>query len=187
MGTLHRGDGRKNEWSQQEIDANLAKAFGDKKDEIAAEFKKLFPRKKVQDALYYSASSRTGVKQKLARKLEKGKTPVYSYLFAYEAPVNGGITAFHCSEIAFVFHNINQPQSRIATGGAADALALQDKVATAWLNFARTGNPSQPGLEFRPYTPQDPQTMVFDSVSECRPFQDDRLLSLMPPPPPRRG
>jgi para-nitrobenzyl esterase len=187
MGTLHRGDGRKNEWSQQEIDDNLSKAFGDKKNDIAAEFQKLFPRKKVQDVLYYSASSRTGVKQKLARKLEKGKTPVYSYLFAYEAPVNGGITAFHCAEIAFVFHNINQPQSRIATGGAADALALQDKVATAWLNFARTGNPSQPGLEFKPYTPQDPQTMVFDSVSECRPFPDDKLMSLMPPPPPRRG
>ncbi len=181
FGTLHRGDGRKNEWSQQEIDGNLAAAYGDKKDEIVAEFRKAFPRKKVQDVLYYSHSSRPGIRQKLARKLEKGRAPVYSYIFAYEAPVNGGITAFHCAEIAFVFHNVAEPQLRVATGGLPEALALQDKVSRAWINFARTGNPSQPGLEFKPYTAQDPQTMVFDTVSECLPMHDDKLVSLMPP------
>ncbi len=186
FGTLHRGDGRKNEWSQAEIDDNLTKTFGDKKNDIVAEFKKAYPRKKVQDALYYAASSRPGVKTTLAWKLEKSKTPVYNYVFAYEAPVNGGITAFHCAEIAFVFHNLTEPHIRLATGGAADAMALQDKTATAWLNFARKGNPSQPGLEFKPYTPQDPQAMVFDSVSECRALADDKLVSLMPAPP-RRG
>ena len=185
VGTLQKGETRKNQWSQKEIDDNLTAAYGDKKDEIVAEFKKAFPRKKVQDVLYFAGSSRPGVKQKLARKLERGKTPVYSYLFAYEAPVNGGITSFHCSEIAFVFHNIGEPQLRIATGGTAAGLALQDKVSQAWLNFARTGNPSQPGLVFKPYTAQDPQAMVFDTVSECRPLRDDKLVSLMPPPAPR--
>jgi para-nitrobenzyl esterase len=185
-GTLQRGDGRKNEWSQKEIDEKLTAAYGDKKDEIVAEFKKAFPRKKVQDVLYFAATSRPGVKNTLGRKLEKGKTPVYNYLFAYEYPVNGGTTAFHCSEIAFVFHNLGEPHSRIATGGAPVALALQDKVSQAWLNFARTGNPGQAGLEFKPYTAQEPQTMVFDAVSECRALRDDKLVSLMPPPPPRR-
>jgi para-nitrobenzyl esterase len=185
IGNLQRGDGRKNEWSQKEIDEHLTAAYGDKKDEIVAEFKKAFPRKQVQDVLYFAASSRPGVKNTLARKLEKGKTPVYNYLFAYEYPVNGGTTAFHCSEIVFVFHNVGQPQSRIATGGAPAAFALQDKVSQAWLNFARTGNPSQPGLEFKPYTVQAPQTMVFDTVSECRALGDDKLVSLMPPAPRR--
>ena len=187
QGTLQRGDGRKNEWSQQEIDAKLTEAYGAKKNDIVAEFQKLFPRKKVQDVLYYAASARNGVKQKLARKREKGKTPVFSFLFAYEYPVNGGITAFHTSEIAFAFHNLSESHIKVATGANAEGLALQDKVASVWLNFAKTGNPSQPGLEFKPYTEQDPQTMVFDAVSECRPFPDDKLISLMPPPPPRRG
>jgi|GEM_PF-4953321 len=39
-------------------------------------------------------------------------------LFAYEYLVNGGITSYHCSEIAFVFHNLSEPQMRIATGNA---------------------------------------------------------------------
>jgi para-nitrobenzyl esterase len=181
-GTLQKGEFRKNEWGPKEIDEQLSAAYGDKKNDIVAEFKRAFPRKKIQDVLYFAATSRPGVKNTLARKLEKGKTPVYNYLFAYEYPVNGGTTAFHCSEIAFVFHNLSEPHVRIATGGQPAALALQDKVSQAWLNFARTGNPSQPGLAFKPYTVQDPQAMLFDTVSECRALHDDKLVSLMPRP-----
>jgi len=49
-----------------------------------AGFRKAFARKKVQDVLYFASTSRTGVKQALARRLEAGQTPVWSYLFAYE-------------------------------------------------------------------------------------------------------
>ena len=102
----------------------------------------MYPRKKIQDACYLDSRFRPGAKTMLARKLEKTKAPVYNYMFAYEYQVNGGITAFHCSEIAFAFHALSEPQIRIATGGAPAALALQDKVSQAWVNFARTGNPS---------------------------------------------
>ena len=187
QGTLTRGDGRKNEWSQKEIDDQLTAAFGDKKTEIAAQFKQVFPRKKVQDALYYAGGSRPGVKNLLARKLEKSKTPVYNYLFAWEYPINGGITSFHCSELAFCFHALNVPQIRTATGGGPVAMALQDKVAQAWVNFARTGSPSQAGLEWKPYTPENPQAMVFDTVSESVALPDDKLVSLLPAPAGRGG
>ncbi|MCU1328300.1 MAG: fatty acyl-CoA hydrolase, medium chain [Bryobacterales bacterium] len=176
QGTLSRGDGRKNEWSQAEVDENLTKAYGEKKAQVAAEFQKAFPRKKVQDVLYFASASRPTVKQTLAWKLEKSKAPVWNYLFAWEYPVNGGVTAFHCSEIAFVFHNVTEPHIRVATGGGPAALALQDKVAGAWLSFARTGNP---GAGFKPWTPAEPNTMVFDTVSECKPLRDDQLITLI--------
>ncbi len=187
QGTLTRGDGRKNQWTQAEIDENLTKAFGDKKNDIVAEFKQAFPRKKVQDVLYYAGASRGGSKSLLARKLEKGKTPVYNYLFAWEYPINDGITAFHCSELAFNFHALNVPEIKLATGGGPAAMALQDKVSGAWVRFAKTGNPSQPGLEWRPYTPDNPQAMIFDTVSESRPLHDDKLVSLLPAAPGRGG
>jgi para-nitrobenzyl esterase len=180
QGTLTRGDGRKNEWSQQEIADQLTAAFSDKKNDIVAEFTKAFPRKKVQDVLYYAGASRPGVKNLLARKLEKSKAPVYNYLFAWEYPINGGITSFHCSELAFCFHALNVPQIRTATGGGTVAMALQDKVSQAWINFARTGNPSQPGLEWKAFTKDDPQAMVFDTVSESVALRDDKLVSLLP-------
>jgi para-nitrobenzyl esterase len=184
QGTLTRGDGRKNEWTQKEVDTQLATAYGPKKDEIATEFKQAFPRKKPQDVLYFASGSRPTVKNLLNRKLEKTKVPVYNYLFAWEYPINGGITSFHCAELAFCFHALGVPQIKTATGGGPTALALQDKVSQAWINFAKTGNPSQPGLDWKAYTKEDPQAMVFDTVSQSVPLRDDKLVSLLPPPGP---
>ena len=181
QGTLTRGDGRKNEWTPREVDDQLTRAFGDKTNLIVAEFKQAFPRKKTQDVLYYAGASRPGVKNLLARKLEKAKAPVYNYLFAWEYPINGGVTSFHCAEIAFCFHALSVPQIRTATGGGPEAMALQDDVAQAWVNFARTGNPSSPGCEWRPYSAKNPQAMVFDTISESVALRDDRLVSLLPP------
>jgi len=187
QGTLTRGDGRKNEWTQKEIDDQLTAAFADKKNDIVSEFKQAFPRKKVQDVLYYAGASRPGVKNLLNRKLEKTKTPVYNYLFAWEYPINGGTTSFHCAELAFCFHALGVPQIKTATGGGPVALALQDKVSQAWINFAKTGNPSQPGLEWKAYTKEDPQAMVFDTVSQSVSLRDDKLVSLLPAPAGRGG
>jgi len=181
QGTLTRGDGRKNEWTEKEIEDQLTAAYGDKKKDIVAEFKHAFPRKQVQDVLYYAGGSRPGVKNLLNRKLERGKTPVYNYLFAWEYPINGGITSFHCSELAFCFHALSVPEIQTATGGGQVALALQDKVSQAWINFARRGNPSQPGLEWKPYTKENPQAMVFDTISQSIALADDKLVSLLPP------
>jgi para-nitrobenzyl esterase len=181
QGTLTRGDGRKNAWTQKEIDDQLTAAFGDKKTAIVAEFKQAFPHKKVQDVLYYAGASRPAAKNLLGRKLEKATVPIYNYVFAWEYPINGGTTSFHCSELAFCFHALGAPQIRTATGGGPVALALQDKVSQAWINFARTGNPSQPGLEWKPYTKENPQAMVFDTVSQSVALRDDKLVSLLPP------
>jgi para-nitrobenzyl esterase len=182
QGTLTRGDGRKNEWSPKEIDDQLTTAYGDKKNDVIAEFRQAFPRKKVQDVLYFAAGSRPGVKNLLNRKLEKTKAPVYNYLFAWEYPINGGITSFHCAELAFCFHALGVPQIKTATGGGPVALALQDRVSQAWINFARSGNPSQSALPWKPYTKDDPQAMVFDTVSQSVPLRDDTLVSLLPAP-----
>jgi para-nitrobenzyl esterase len=185
-GNLQSGDD-KNAWSQKEIDDHLTKAFGDKKDELVAEFKKTFPHKKVQDLLFYAGTTRPGVKNLLNRTLEKSKVPNYNYVFAWEYPINGGTTSFHCSELAFCFHALNVPQIKTATGGGAAAMALQDKVSQAWVNFAKTGNPSQPGLEWKPYTKDGEEAMVFDTASQTVQLKDDKLVSLLPAPAGRGG
>jgi len=176
---LPKAEFDKNEWTSQQIDERLTAAFGAKKAEVVAEFSKLQPHKKVQDVLFVDNRFRRGAKLMLARKLEKARAPVYSYLFTFEYPVNGGVTAFHCSEIAFAFHALNEPHTRLATGGAPAALALQDRVSQAWVNFARSGNPSQPGLAWKPYSVTGRETMVFDTVSEVRALDDDRLQALL--------
>jgi para-nitrobenzyl esterase len=165
----------KNAWTAKEIDDRLTTTYGDKKEEVVAVFKQAFPRKKVQDVLFFAMPNTRA----LAAKREAGKAPVYNYIFTYEYPVDGGIAAFHTAEIAFAFHNLSEPHVRVSTGEAPAGYALQDKVSRAWINFARTGNPSQPGLEWKPFANADPQTMVFDIVTECRNLHYDKLAPLL--------
>lgn len=175
MGNLVSGDD-KNAWTQQEVEQRLTARYSDKKDAVAAAFQKAFPDKKVQDVLFFAVPNNAA----LVAKREAGTAPVYNYLFTYEYPVNGGITAFHTSELAFVFHNLQEPQLRIATGDVPAGYALQDQVSRAWINFAHSGNPSQPGLVWKPYSKDDDQTMVFDTVSGCRNLHYEQFHSLMP-------
>jgi para-nitrobenzyl esterase len=177
--TLVAGDGRKNEWTSEEIDANLRARFGENTDEIIAEFTRLFPNKKVQDAYFYAPDYRARVRQGLANKLENAKAPVYNYLFAFEAPVNGGITPFHCAELIYVFHNVGMRELRRATGATPEAFKVQDVVAQAWVNFAYTGDPSQEGLEWRPYSETGNGTMVFDIESTFTILDDQKMVELM--------
>ena len=165
----------KNAWTQQEVDDHLATAYGDKKDAVVAAFKETFPSKKVQDVLFFAMPNTKG----LAARRDVAKAPVYNYIFTYEYPVNDGIASFHTSEIAFVFHNLSEPHVRVSTGDAPAGYALQDKVSRAWINFAKTGNPSQPGLEWKEFAKADPQTMVFDTNCECRNMHYDKLSPLL--------
>jgi para-nitrobenzyl esterase len=175
MGNLESGED-KNAWTQQEVEDRLTARYGDKKDAVVTAFKEMFPHKQVRDVLFFAIP----VNKALVAKREAGTAPVYNYLFTYEYPVNYGITAFHTSELAFVFHNLHEHEVRIATGDAPAGFSLQDKVSRAWIDFARTGNPSQPGLEWKPFAEADPQTMVFDIVSGCRKLNYHELRSLMP-------
>lgn len=177
--TFGIGDGRHTAWSRDEVAANLRERYGANADEVAQQFARLFPRKHLADAYFYAPTYRNTVRGVLANRLQESRGPVYNYLFSYEAPVNGGTTPFHCAELIYVFHNVDLPELRLATGGAPSAYRVQDVVARAWVNFAYTGNPSQPGLEWKPWTEAGQGTMVFDDVSEFKTLDDGVMVGLM--------
>lgn len=177
--TFRRGDGRKNEWTEEETMSYLTERFGDGADAVAEEFAKVFPDRKLADAYFYAPSNRQRVNKTAQEKEAAGDANVYTFLFNYEAPVNGGTTAFHCVELIYAFHNVEIPVITRATGGNEDALRIQDQVATAWLNFAKTGDPSQDGLEWKPYTSDEQNVMCFDIESKCFVLGDDTLNQLM--------
>ena len=88
--------------------------------------------------------------------------PAYAYFFTWQSPVLDGVAgAWHTSELAFCFDNTRRCEQ--GTGNTPEAQAVATKMATAWANFARTGNPSQPGLSWSPSDPSRNQTMVFDN------------------------
>lgn len=175
-GTLHKGTG-KNEWTDDEVQANLTEAYGDDADAIAEAFLALYPEKKAQDVLYYN--NRQTVTTNTLARTEASDAPVYQYLFSYEAPVNGGITAFHCAELTYVFHNVDMPECKIATGGEAGAYAVQDAMAQAWVNFAYTGDPSIDGIEWKPWNDSDYGAMIFDEETRFASLDDVALCEML--------
>ncbi|MCI8318192.1 MAG: carboxylesterase/lipase family protein [Lachnospiraceae bacterium] len=177
--TIFIGDGRKNEWTEEETAAKLKEMYGDHAEAIAEEFTRLFPEKKLADAYFYAPSYRNNVRSALSSKLKNTKAPVYNYLFAFEANVNGGVTPFHCAELIYVFHNVGLRELKIATGGDQAAFDMQDVIARAWVNFAYTGDPSQEGLEWIPCSEQENSTMIFDVNSRCTILDDQEMVDLM--------
>ncbi|HXW63128.1 MAG TPA: carboxylesterase family protein [Candidatus Acidoferrales bacterium] len=87
------------------------------------------------------ATFRAGVLTEADRKAVQGKGAVYQYYFTWKSPVRDGkLRAFHTIEIPFVFDNVDAARSMIGSG--ADRYALAERMSSAWVSFARTGNPN---------------------------------------------
>jgi para-nitrobenzyl esterase len=75
--------------------------------------------------------------------------------------------AFHCSELAFVFDNTDRCENM--TRGGAEPRVLADKMSSAWLRFATTGDPNTSSLPHWPkVTVGSNPTMIFDRVCSMR-------------------
>lgn len=103
------------------------------------------------------------------RRAALRKGPVYLYYFRWETPIDGGrLKSPHTIEIPFAFDNL---QASRLTRDVPSAPALADKVSSAWIAFARSGNPNTPKLPRWPaFEAQSWPTMVFDN--ECRVERD---------------
>ena len=137
---------------------------------------KAYPEKSACDAYY--VSNRTGDFGTLAKRLASGDNKNYNYLVSYESPIDGGVNLWHCGEIPFVFHNVDLVSD--CYGGSQDAYDLQDVMASAWVNFARTGDPNGDKVPaWSTYTDDNKSTMVFDTTSGERVGYDAELQELI--------
>ena len=97
------------------------------------------------------------------RKAVEAGAPVYVYRFDWETPEGGGhMRSPHAVEVPFVFENIKVAGPLISK--MPEAFALSEKIAAAWVAFARTGNPNVPVLPRWPaYSVDARDTMLFNN------------------------
>jgi para-nitrobenzyl esterase len=165
----------------EELSRMVREAFGDDGEAIIAAYRLDYP-KATPFGLYAAiAASRMRVPAfaQAARKADLGAAPAYAYVYAWRTPVlDNRPGPFHASEIAFTFDNAEICDHYSA--GSPDAFALSKQISTAWVNFARTGNPNHSGLPHWPaYTGNTRATMYFDTSSEVRNDPEGKGLKLI--------
>jgi len=162
--------------TEAEWHATLVKSYGEEKaTALVAALKKAHPEKSIRTLSYMCSGPglnglgmRNNVVKMAKLKHDLHAAPVYTYYFTWQSPMLEDAGAWHTAELAFCFDNTKRCEQ--GTGNTPEAQALAKKMATAWANFARTGNPSQPGLTWEPTDPDTSKTMVFDN--ECRMVDD---------------
>lgn len=80
-----------------------------------------------------------------------------TYMYYFDIPSDNFdfMGACHASEVAYVFHN----EEETCFSGTVD-VALADQICEAWVNFAKTGDPSTEKAAWTKYDTADRNTMV---------------------------
>jgi para-nitrobenzyl esterase len=150
--------------------ATLTKSYGETKaNAIVVALKKAYPKKTIRTLSYMCSGGglnglgmRNNVVRMATQKHDQRAAPVFTWYFRWPSPMLEEAGAWHTSELAFCFDNTARCAQ--GTGNTPEAQLIAKKMATAWANFARSGNPSQPGLSWTPFGPERGETMVFDSA-----------------------
>jgi para-nitrobenzyl esterase len=159
----------------QSVTENAKKQFGDHADAIV----KAYGATSDADALEAAAALGSdsfigyGTWKWIETHLATGKSPVYRYSFDRKIPVPEGnsvmgrpatsadIGARHAGEIEYVFGSL--ALSLPKTPWTDEDRKLSDTMTSYWANFARTGDPSGPGLATWPkYTADSRRVMHLD-------------------------
>ncbi len=122
---------------------------------------------------------RANTRTVIERKAALGAAPGFLYLLTWPAPfMNGRFGSVHGTDVPLIFHN---PELWPLTAGSSENGILADRMAGAFIAFAKTGDPSTPELPWPAYDPGTRPTMIFDVQSGAQNDPDGDLLALLPP------
>jgi para-nitrobenzyl esterase len=119
----------------------------------------------------------------LAERKSAQPASVYMYVWAWGAPVEGGMMrAPHTMEIPFAFDNVDK--GPILLGAAPATFRLGKQASGAWAAFARTGDPNAAGSGLPHWPRYDAArraTMIFNTESRVENDPYAEFRKLMPP------
>lgn len=151
--------------------------FGSDTNKVISMYRKAYPDRRLIDLMCVESLMRNATINFANYFAENSNAPIYSYILAYNFEIDGGKPAWHSSDQAFQFHICNK--APFSNGKHSDR--IQDQYAGMWINLGRYGTPSGKAfdMEWRPYTVDDPATMVIGEVTELRSGYDAELIDFL--------
>ena len=165
--------------TMEEAKKRLEKTYGDKTDTYIKLFEKTYPNATPQDLVSIDTLFRPNTIVTADARSVKTKAPVYTYLLTWKSDVdNSSKGSFHGLDIPLAFKNIEL--GKHWTGTSDEAKTLAEKMSTAWINFAKTGNPNDKSLPaWKPYSRENGETMIFDKEPKILNNHDRELMQLI--------
>lgn len=170
-----------NEMKFDEMVRLVRDAYGDQSDSIIDAYRSDYPAATPFNLWAVIEASRWRIPAfaQATRKAALGAAPAFSYIYSWRTPsLDRRPGSFHAAEISFVFDNAEICDHYSA--GDPSAFVLSKQMSTAWVTFARTGDPNHGGLPNWPaYTADTRGTMYFDSPCFVRNDAEGRGLSII--------
>ncbi len=106
------------------------------------------------------------------RRASLSGAPTWLYIWSWATPAyDGKFGAVHGHDVDASFHIV---RDSIAGSGRAAGRLMADRLASAWVAFAKTGDPNNPTLPlWAPYEPTARATMIFDTETAWRTTRGD--------------
>ena len=142
-------------------------------DELTKLYKAAYPERELVDLIRIDAMFRPAIIEYVKIRAKNSKN-TYTYMFNMDQPIFSGLSPWHCSDIPFVFRNIELVDY---PNGSPYAEKMQEIIFESVMAFARTGNPATDLLPAWPEcTPEEENTMVLDEHSRCLKNFDHALI-----------
>jgi para-nitrobenzyl esterase len=181
MAIFHGNDPKFGKYTDEEFIEHVKNVLPDKADELIPALRSAFPDYSPTDLIVATDSLKgyfIATAFQAERKAALNGAPVYVYLMEWETMAdNRRLRAHHALDVPLVFDNVEATRSMVGEGPEPQRMA--DLMSSAWVSFARTGNPNTAGLpEWPAYTPENRSTMFFNIESHVveKPFETIRQI-----------
>ena len=165
--------------SEEEQIAKIRETLGDEGTEaVLPLFRKAYPDRKLIDLLRLDFVFRGPEIPYIAARSALNQA-TWSYLFNMDQPIYGGNTPWHCSDIPYVFHNIDLVE--YPHGPQEDetlSRRVEQQVFETVMSFARTGCPDNELVPLWPASrPGEEHTLVIDANPRVLTSYDHELIA----------
>jgi para-nitrobenzyl esterase len=160
----------------------LRKIYNNRTDRFVKLFAQAYPDFTPQDLLSIDTVFRPFTIRTADSWSAQSNAPVYSYFLSWKSPVDSSSRgSFHGLDVPLAFDNVDLRSDW--TGTTSESYDIADKMSSAWLNFAKTGNPNVVDKlpEWPPYTASNGATMIFDRACIIRQHHDRELMKFIKP------
>jgi para-nitrobenzyl esterase len=135
-----------------------------KSAEILAAYRKLYPAKRsffIKAMIATDKAWRRNAVLQAERKTTQGAAAAYMYRWDWATPYDGGkFGAVHGTDLSMSFYNGDTDMGT----GSPQAKLMAARLGSAYLAFAKTGNPNNPNVpHWPPYNAGERPVMIFDN------------------------